>query len=43
MADMLGPYELLYMLGRGGMGTVYRGRDTRTGTTVDLDLRWENT
>ena len=34
----LGPYEVLAPLGAGGMGDVYRGRDTRLGRTVAIKL-----
>ena len=34
----LGPYEVLAPLGAGGMGEVYRGRDTRVGRTVAIKV-----
>ena len=29
-ADRLGPYEIVCPIGKGGMGEVYRARDTRS-------------
>ena len=34
----LGPYEVLGLIGAGGMGEVYRGRDTRLDRTVAIKV-----
>ena len=36
--DRLGPYEIVGQLGRGGMGEVYRGRDTRLQRPVAIKI-----
>ena len=37
-ADKLGPYEIVGLIGRGGMGEVYRGTDTRLGRPVAIKV-----
>jgi len=32
--EKLGPYEIISLIGKGGMGEVYRTRDTRIGRDV---------
>ena len=34
----LGPYEILAPIGAGGMGEVYKGRDTRLDRTVAIKV-----
>jgi serine/threonine protein kinase len=35
----LGPYEIVSALGAGGMGEVYRARDSRLGSEVAIKIR----
>src|SRR5207302_7606453 len=36
--SQLGPYQILGKLGKGGTGSVYKGRDPRTGTLVAVKV-----
>jgi eukaryotic-like serine/threonine-protein kinase len=38
IGNRLGPYEILGAIGAGGMGKVYRGRDTRLKRTVAIKV-----
>ena len=41
--DKLGPYEIVSPLGEGGMGEVYKARDTRLERSVGISMgerRW---
>src|SRR5579872_4483183 len=39
--DRLGPYEIVSRIGAGGMGEVYRARDTRIGRDVAIKISAE--
>ncbi len=38
VGDKLGPYEILALIGEGGMGEVYRARDTRLNRHVAVKV-----
>src|SRR5271170_7330583 len=42
VGDKLGPYEILAPIGAGGMGDVYKARDTRLDRSVAIKVALEN-
>src|SRR5215472_2748958 len=38
VSDKFGPYQILALIGAGGMGEVYRARDTRLGRDVAIKI-----
>jgi serine/threonine protein kinase len=42
VGDKLGPYEIVALIGKGGMGEVYRGIDTRLGRPVAIEISGSN-
>ena len=38
IADRLGPYEILALIGSGGMGEVYRAKDTKLDREVAIKI-----
>jgi serine/threonine protein kinase len=42
VGEKLGPYEILGLIGAGGMGEVYRARDTRLGRNVAVKVLQES-
>jgi serine/threonine protein kinase len=41
IGDKLGPYEILALIGKGGMGEVYRAHDPRTGRDIAIKISEE--
>lgn len=41
IGEKLGPYEITALLGKGGMGEMYRARDTRLGREVAIKVSGE--
>ena len=39
--DKLGPYQIISMIGKGGMGEVYSAHDSRTGRDVAIKISAE--
>jgi serine/threonine protein kinase len=43
IGSKLGPYEIISAIGAGGMGEVYKARDTRLDRTVAIKVRPSDT